>query len=366
MEKRYNQLRLEDRDRILSRDEGNGKTGLYVADTNGDIVGPDRAKVIISKKSGRTRLLFKDPEYGEWIEPESFYSFSSRVFYEEDENVHRDTEGFTIEAIKAPVWHGVSGIGIKFKTDNETVIFSSDTVHSIELWKRLYSEKREQRMVFSRKEFESATVIYGDINDYIERGWSEDRFRDAINAFNNAVVIHDVSGIKSVVHTDYVSLAKNVALKKDKVILTHSPDTITSEWVLSRSDKHFKIKGNTFFEIVGDKLYTFNADVYHKEAGKYYVGYKNPEGEYAVYENDGLLVLLKEEPLHGIPVYRVDLYEDIGGKYFPKLESTGAAYQERKDGRVELVKFTVGGSRGVVVKDHRERLVKKLKISGDN
>ena len=59
-----------------------GKTGLYVTDIEGNIVGPDKAKIIISRETGRPRLLFKDPDCKEWIEPDSFYPFSSNVFYD--------------------------------------------------------------------------------------------------------------------------------------------------------------------------------------------------------------------------------------------------------------------------------------------
>ena len=49
---------------------------------------------------------------------------------------------------------------------------------------------------------------------------------------DNAVVIHDVSVRDSVVHTSYNKLNKTV-LDKDKTILTHSPDRITSSWVIA-------------------------------------------------------------------------------------------------------------------------------------
>ena len=146
--------------------------------------------------------------------------------------------------------------------------------------------KRPQRSSLTRKEFDAASVIYDDINDYIERTWSKERFQDAVNAFKDAVVIHDIAVRNSVVHTDYRKL-KNTTLQKDKTILTHSPDTMTSHWVLSETGKCFKIKGKVFFEVVGDTLYPCNADIYHKEAGKYYVGYKNTEGMYTVYEKTG-------------------------------------------------------------------------------
>ncbi|MEC4686473.1 MAG: MBL fold metallo-hydrolase [Nitrospirota bacterium] len=344
--------------RIVSVDEGDGKTALCIIDRNGNVVGPDIAKIVISKKTKRPRMLFKDPDYNEWVEPESFYPFSSSIFYEEDRNIYKTPEGFTFEAIKSAVWHGVPCIGIKITTDSETLIFSSDTVNDRELWRQLYTEKRVQRLTMSREQFESAAVIFGDINDYIERIWGEERYKAAINAFNNAIVIHDIAARNSIVHTDYEKL-KNTSLKKEKVILTHSLDGITSEWVLCDAGKSFKIRGDTFVEMVGDKYYPMNADIYHKEGGRYFVGYKNEEGRYNVYEKGGLLSLSTEAvPDLGTLLYRVDMYEDISGRYFPKLEEENVMYLERGDGRVELIEFTGEGSRGRIVEDHRARLPK--------
>jgi hypothetical protein len=143
--------------------------------------------------------------------------------------------------------------------------------------------------------------------------------------------------------------------------LTHSPDRITSEWVLCKAEKTFRIKGNSFLEKVGDRMYPMNADVYHKEAGRYYTGYKNEHGRYVVYDKAGILGISAEEETEGHapgkPLYRVDLYEDISGKYFPKLERSDCLYLERKDGRVELVEFHDKGSKGSIVEDHRHRLL---------
>ncbi len=345
--------------RIVSVDEGGGKKGTYIIDRNGNKVHPDIAKVIINNKTKRPRMLFKDPNYGEWVEPESFYPFSSKVFYEEEQNIYTDKEGFTIQAIKSPVWHGIIGIGIKIKTDKETLVFSSDTVDDKELWIKLYTEKRTQRLNMSRREFESSHVIYGDINDYIERIWSEERYKNAVNAFNEAVVIHDVSGRNSVVHTDYENL-KYISLSKYKTILTHSPDKMTSEWVLSNSGKTYKIKDGKFYEVVSDNLFTMEADIYHKESGRYYVGYRNEKGKYLVYENMGLLGLASGEiPDNYTPLYKVDLYEDISGRYFPKLDNNDAIYFERKDGKVEVIEFTENGSTGRIIEDCRGRIFKK-------
>ncbi|MEW6110033.1 MAG: hypothetical protein AB1632_12830 [Nitrospirota bacterium] len=343
--------------RIVSKEEGNGKTGLYITDRDGKIVGPDKAKIVINRKTGMPRMLFKAPDYGEWVEPESFYTFSSDVFYEPDMNIYIDNEaGLSIEAIKAPVWHGISTIGIKIKTGKDTLVFSSDTVNNRDLWEQLYKEKRRQNLNMSGREFESAPVIYGDINNYIERIWSEGRYREAMDAFNEGVIIHDISVNNSIVHTDYEKLDKTM-LRKERVILTHSPDTMTSEWALGNTEKTFKIRGDSFFEVAGNRLFRMNADIYHKEGGRYFAGYRNENGRYAVYEKNRLLSLSAGPVPDGCKLlYRVDLYEDISGGYFPKLDRDDAIYFKREDGKVELVEFTDEGSRGRITEDQRPGL----------
>ena len=349
--------------KLVSKDEGDGKTGFYISGPDGKAVGPDVAKVVISNKTGRPRMLFKDPDYNEWVEPESFYPFSSKVFYEDDRNVFKNPEGFTIEAIKSPVWHGIPNIGIKISTANETLIFSSDTVHNIDLWKQLHQEKRAQNLKMPQEKFKQAAVIYGDINDYIERIWSEERYNDAINAFNDAIVIHDISYKSSIVHTDYEKLDKTV-LNKDKVILTHGPDIFASEWIVCFTDKNYKIKGNGFYEEVDGELYPLNAAIYYKNAEQFYIGYRSEKGKYIVCEDEGLLRIVPEgESGRGKPLYRIDLYEDISGRYFPKLEKDNARYLVRDDGRVELIEFTEEGSIGKIVESVRDSLSKKIKDS---
>ncbi|MBF0557141.1 MAG: hypothetical protein HQL08_00005 [Nitrospirae bacterium] len=345
--------------RIVSTDEGKGKTCLRITDARGNIVPPAKAKIVISQKSGKRRMLFKDPEYGEWVEPESFYPFSSSVFYEEDKNIYVDGHGCSIEAIKAPVWHGVTGIGVKIKKDGEAMVFSSDTAHDIELWKQLCSEKKRQNLPMSKRDFRSASVIYGDINDYIERIWSRERYQSAIEAFKDAAVLHDIAARNSVVHTDYGKL-KNTTLRKDRTLLTHSPDRFTSEWALCNAGKTFKVKGLMFNEIVGDKLYSLNADIYHKEQGKYFVGYKSRNGKHTVYEHNGLLRFASFDATPaGRPLYKVNLYEDISGGYFPAIDDGNAMYYERDDGKVELLEFDKRGSKGRIVKDQRYRVARK-------
>lgn len=339
--------------------EGKGGVGYYINDENGDIVSPDTAKIIINPKTKRPRMLFRDPNYKEWVEPDSFYPFSSTVFYERNQNIYRDEEGCTIQAFKSAVWHGVPTIGIKIKTEKETLVFSADTVHDKELWTQLYTEKKIQKTHMSKKEFESAPVIFGNINDYIERTWSEERYINAINAFSDAVVIHDVAARKSVVHTDYDKL-KTSCLRKDRTLLTHSPDKMTSEWVLCNSGKTYEIKENNFYERVDGRLLPMDADVYHREDGRYFVGYKNENGQYLVYEKEGVLGLVNAEaPRIGTPLYRIDVYEDISGKYFPKVSDANTLLYERKDGKVERLELSEYGSAGKIVDDVRGGNLKK-------
>jgi hypothetical protein len=342
--------------RLVSHDEGAGKTGLYITDRDGNTIGPDKAKIVISQKTQRPRMLFRDPEYNEWVEPESFYPFSSSVFYEDNRNTYHIADHFTVDAMKSPVWHGIPTIGIKIKKDAQTLIFSSDTVNDIHLWKQLYSEKRTQTLPMKKKEFETSSVIYGDINDYIERVWSEQRYREAVKVFHEGNVIHDVSDLQSIVHTDYKYL-KNTLLEQKRTLLTHGPDLITSEWMLADTEKSFVIKEEQFFEIVDDELYPMNADIYHKDEGKYFVGYQNEKGTYMVYEKNGMLGLTKEEkPGQGQPLYKVDLYEDIGGRYFPRIEDSNTQYYVRSDGKVERLEYSAKGSRGHIIECHRKQL----------
>jgi hypothetical protein len=357
----YTMLGPRARYRIFSKEEDDGRFRLCVVDNESNIVGPENAKIVISLKTGRPRMLFRDPRYNEWIEPESFYSFSSDIFYEKEKNIfHDEKEGCSIEAVQAPVWHGIPNIGVKFRTENETLIFSSDTYHDRAVWRELCETKIPQRLDMSRKEFDSASVLHGDINNFIERTWSKERYEDALRAFDDAVVIHDVSVRDSTVHTSYDKLG-NTALKKEKTILTHSPDRISSEWALCGTEKIFRILNDEYFEAVGDELYPMNADIYHKEDGRYYVGYINEDGLYTVYTKDGMHYICSErEGWDGEKLYRVDLYEDISGRYYPKLIEENEFYIKRRDGQVEKIVRTEDGSVGKVVEDQRKRILESI------
>jgi hypothetical protein len=130
--------------------------------------------------------------------------------------------------------------------------------------------------------------------------------------------------------------------------------------------KTIRILENEFYEVVDDNIYPLNADIYMKDAGKYYVGYRSDSGSYRVYERNGFLTASTDEKRDaGVPLYRVDLYEDISGKYYPKIEDSYCRYLRRKDGKVERIEFTEEGSRGRVVEDQRGRLQQKEARKGE-
>jgi len=355
----YRMIGPKARYRIVKREEGGGKYALAVVDRQGNVLPPYAVKIVIHPATGKPRMLFKDPDYGEWVEPASFYPFSSARFYEEDKNIY-EGDGYKLEAVTAPEWHGVACTGVKIRRGQETLIFSSDTVHDKRLWQRLCAEKRPQRLRMSETEFEAAPVIHGDINDYIERIWSKERYTEAISAFANAAVIHDITAGPSVVHTSYQNL-DNTTLRKGRTLLAHCPDRFTSEWPLCNAGKTYRVEGSRFQEVVGDRCCPLNADLYHKKEGKFFVGYKSDKGNYSVCRQKGLLNLSPDhEAVADIALYRVDLYEDVGGGYFPALNEPNALYLKRGDGKVELLTFYDRGSRGKIVTDQRKCLIEPL------
>lgn len=336
----------------ISLETGDSGQFYYkVRDRKGNALGPDRAKIFINPNANRPRLLYKDDETGLWVEPESYYPFSSSIFYEEDKNTFVDEDAeLTVEAVKSPVWHGVPTIAFRFKTPKNTLFFSADTVYRPALWKELSENRRQQKFdAISRDEFEKRSVIYGDINDFIEMTWSRERYEAAIAAYKNAVVIHDVARKNSVVHTDYPDIA-NADI--EDLILTHSPDNLTSCRPILRSGKRLVLSEGRVYEWAKGRLYPLDADIYVKHFSGYYVGYESPDGPFKVIEKDGLLgVVQKDSPGKGLMA--VKLYQDIDGEYYPLLLDPNKSYRVRPDGLVEEVTFDKATSKGRVVHNHR-------------
>ncbi len=339
---------------INLKSDGDGHFHYAIEDRHGNIIGPEKAKIVINPAANRPRLLYNDDETGEWVEPESYYSFHSTTFYEENHNIYYDEKaGLTVEAIKSSVWHGVPTIAFKFSTKKNILLFSSDTVYKPSLWKELYQEFRPQKFNdISREEFEKSSIIYGDINDFIERTWSKERYERALTAYQDSVVIHDVARKNSVVHTDYPDIADTPYYN---LIYTHNPDNLTAWRPILTSGKKIVLKDGAVYESVKGILYPLDADVYVHHFSCNMVGYRSETGDYKVIENDDLLgVVPANHPEKGL--MRIDLYEDIGGEYFPILIKPNECYCAREDGKVEQITIHKDSSVGKVVESVRGQI----------
>jgi len=330
------------------------QSGWTVVDHDGKRVAPERAKVVVSPKNGKPRLLFCDPDSGEWVEPETFYPFSAAVFYESDSRPLVGN-GYTIQIINAPVWHGLPNFGLVIEAAGEKMIFSSDTMHNLPLWQSLYQHKRTPKVDLASAEFLQTETIVGDINDYIERTWSAARYQEAIRAFDGAAVVHDVTGRYGVVHTEYHGLA-DTTLDPQRTLLTHSPDRFSVvDWKLMRAGKRYRVAQNNFVEITADGApWPIDADVYHKHDGRFFAGYRHAQGRHFVYVKGGYHSV-SEGPNaeQGELLFRVNLFEDVGGQYLPCLNDADRFYITRPDGKVEHVSRHADGMRGRVVEDLR-------------
>lgn len=322
-----------------------------VMDENGETVAPDQAKVVVHPEANRPRMLFRDFDTRRWVEPESFYPFTETRFYTEDHHSFVEPDiGLTFDACKATAWHGPATNGIRVSTGTEKLFFSSDTVFDPKLYKELATEVREQKLDRPQEAFDQAHILYGEINDYLEQAWSTARYERALKLYAGHVVLHDVAGKNSIVHTDYEVLA---ALGHEKLLLTHSPDRFVSEFVLTRTGKALRVIGDDFFEEVDGELWEFDADVYYKDSGRYYVGYKAPKGTHKVFVKDGILdIVPMGTRIDGETVMRVNLYADVHGHYLLPLPPD-EYYQIGADGRIYHVIYTKNGGRMKTVRSIR-------------
>ncbi len=333
---------------------GSGFFYYQVEDRQGNVIGPDKAKIFINPAATRPRLLYKDDETGEWVEPESYYCFDSGLFYEKDKNIFYDGEaGLTVQAVKSTVWHGVPTIAFKFMTKENSLFFSADTVYRPDLWLQLCEERQPQRFnTISSSEFEKSSIIIADINDFIERTWSRQRYESAMSAYEGSVVVHDVARNKSIVHTDYADIAK---APFQHIFFTHNPDNLTSWRPILTSRKKLVLRKGEVYESVKGVLYPYDADVYVHHLSGDFVGYKSEKGSYKVIEKDRLLGIVgSDDPQEGL--MRVDLYQDLRGEYFPLLSSFNKVYYIREDERVEEQTFDSNRSSGRVVQSMRGRI----------
>jgi putative transposase len=333
-----------------------GSYYYQVEDRQGNAIGPEKAKIFFNPAATRPRLLFKDDESGEWVEPESYYCFDSEIFYEKHKNIfHDEKAGLTVQAMKSTVWHGVSTIAFKFMTEENSLFFSADTVYKPSLWRELWEEYRPQKFTaMSRKEFEKSSIVTGDINDFIERTWSRERYENAMSAYKDSVIIHDVARKNSIVHTDYADIAN---APYETIFFTHNPDNLTSWRPILTSRRKLSLRKGHTYELVKGVLYPYDADVYVHHLSGDFVGYRSGKGAYKVIEKEGLLgVVSADDPQEGH--MRVDLYQDIRGEYYPLLSNFNTVYHSREDGKVEVVTLEGDRSFGRLVQNMRGKIVK--------
>lgn len=332
---------------------------LCIKDKYGNNVSKDKAKILVNEKANRPRMLFYDEQYKEWVEPEIFYPFSDNDFYSKNKNIYvDDITGLKIEAIKSTAWHGVPTISVKISSGNNECFFSSDTCYNYDLWENLSETKYDTSKKTNTKKFRNNQIIYEHINDYIERIWSKERFSTAMKFYKTKSIIHDVSIYKSIVHTDYYNL--HSINNNNNLILTHSPDNFTSIYPLFKSGKKYLIHNSEIYEIVDNKIYELNADVYHKIKGNYFVGYKSAKGKFYVMEDDkGILSIKTEKKPADNVLFKVNLFLDINGSYF-KINDFNTIYNYiiRPDNKIEYVNYTNNTSYGKVKKSVRDKYAK--------
>ena len=176
-------------------------------------------------------------------------------------------------------------------------------------------------------------------------------------AYDGSLVVHDVARRNSVVHTDYPDI-RNAPI--EKLVFTHNPDNLTAQRPILTSGKRIVQREGEVYEWVRGELYPFDADIYVHHFSSDLIGYESEDGDYKVIEKDGLLGIVESaDPTEGL--MRVDLYQDIGGEYFPVLMEPDKCYFVRGDGRVEEVTFDEHSSRGKIVQNIRGRITTKPK-----
>ena len=347
---------------VKTRLEGEEGTVWRVIDERGKVVSSRRAKVVVHTEANRPRMIFRDFKTDRWVEPEGYYPFNDKRFYTQDQNPYVDPNtGITFEAMKSTAWHGPSTTSVRITTEDENIYFSSDTVYDPALWKTMATEVRPQNLERTKKEFNKAHIIYGEINDFIEQAWSMDRYKRGMGLYKDHVLVHDVAGKNSIVHTDY-EIISNAG--HEKLLLTHSPDHFVSQFPLTLSGKIIRVIGDQYFEEVNGDLWPFDADVYFKEFSHSYVGYKKRNGPYKVCVNNGLLdIFPADAKVDGKTLFKVALYADINGVYLPRIEDPKESYIRRR-GKIFHVRYSKRGGklkamdniRGQVSKKKRNRL----------
>lgn len=338
----------------IKLDRKGGPVWRIMDRATGKLVPPEKGKVVLRNKGGRPRMLMRDDATGAWIEPECYYDFTDAAFYEEDLRDYVEPEtGLRIRAVKAPVWHGPSAIGLLLQTSSTRLAFSGDTVYDPELWSEL-TLPRQQDLPMSQPGFLDASVLYGDINRFVERIWSQQRLERALTIYNDHALFHEADAEHSVVHTRHSRLLTHPAKVQ---VVTHVPDVFTSPYPIANRTKVYMVQEKQVREMGRQGPMPFIADIYHRDSvGNMYAGFEDANGSFGFFtDQKGNYKLLLLDDIPTKVEKRYTLYRDIDGGYYqnPKTDET---LRLRPDGQVELLKTTAGGSLGTVVEDLRPQL----------
>lgn len=347
-----------------------GEDGAFrwrVVDQQGEIVSPRRAKVVRSETSRVPRMVVKDPEDEIWVDPETYYAYSDERFYRSGEKTNYQLlDDLSLSPLKAPAWHGPPTTSLLFESPAGDLFFSSDTVYDPELWEDL-TETKTPKIVLDDPEYSDRHYLVAETRNCVEQTWSQQRLEKALSVYDeDYVFIHDVSGPEAKVHTSY----DNLEDFRGEILLTHSPDEFTSLHPLAHLGKSYTIEDNCLYEVSqGDARFELDADCYIKQYSEYLVGYENDEGSYfLVQTGEGIYEIVRDEEFiqpDAELVMQVELYKDIGGDYYPLLDSPDREYLIRPDGRVERQYHHDEGTDGSIVDGRRSTLSERSNNGGD-
>jgi len=300
-------------------------------------------KAIGGKKNSTWWLLYHSPSFKGWIDPFTFYSYENPEFYYDPKPWV--VGGLSFRLVNAHAWHGMDVDGLLIEGFGTQLFFTSDTVYNLAAWKRLL---RKRRAIKAKTLMKSKTqFVEGEIEDYIEQFWSQERYDEAMKLYETPLILHDVGNQNSIVHTEY----KEVLDIRSRLIFIHTPDNFLSAVPFVKPGSAYQIENNDIFEIIEDIPKPLHADLYLKEGKNYLVGFSDKNGEYSF---AGLRRQYTEGKRRELT--RVKLYLDKEGRYLNWPIDENAFYHLKKDGKVVLVKTDKKGVEGNNVADLRDSL----------
>jgi hypothetical protein len=249
--------------------------------TSGANVPPHKAKVCIEPRTRRQSILFYDTKTKCWVDPECFYDFSSKAYYEEEQREYHDgNAGLKVVATKMGIWHGIESVGYKFHHGESSVLITGDTAADLDLWRRLATEKIRLSGMKSER-FLKARLVGDDPAHFIERVWSAERIEGLGNLYGGTATFHECGGDEKVVHTGYAPLERlwSTAVgereKDSSLVLTHTPSQMVSRFPIAMPGQKYVIEGG---KLAGHS----SADYYVKDGDSLHLAYRDSEGGFCI------------------------------------------------------------------------------------